>query len=411
MPFEVRASQPEERDEILDMTDAAFERTPREFFDAAWRLDPNDAPELHRVGVLDGRIVSAVRISKKTIHVGCAELTTGGIADVATHPDFRGRGYSTEVLNDCIRFMDESGYHLSMLFTGIQAFYRRLGWEVFPTYHHQFHLLPNPQPPLTLPLTKGEMEGVSTLNPQNAALFDKDKHLEAVAHIYDEFNLTRTATARRDVRYYESTLRWRFDPRAFFVAFDGDEVVAYVRGAFGEEAALHEFGCLPGSEETLRGLVQHFAAEAQANGARRIAVTLPREERVSTVLTQCSESVHVRQGSGMMLRLMGVRRFLEALVPELERRAVAAGHAASFALGICCLNEQVEIRWDDWRITIGDLSNPSLVLYLSPIVLLQFLIGIGAPALASAQMTAEQRSIVEAIANSGEFVYWSADGF
>jgi hypothetical protein len=188
-------------------------------------------------------------------------------------------------------------------------------------------------------------------------------------------------------------------------------VVAYVWGTFGEESALHEFGCLPGSEETLRGLVQHFAAEAQANGARRIAATLPREERVLRALTEMAESVHVRQGSGMMLRLMGVRRFLQALAPELERRVIAAGHAASFALGICCLNEQVEIRWDDWRITIGDLSNPSLVLTLSPIVLLQLLIGIGAPALASAQMTAEQRSIVEAIANSGEFVYWSADGF
>lgn len=396
MSFEVRASRPEERDEILDVTDAAFERTPREFFDTAWRLDPNDAPELHRVGVLDGRIVSAVRISKKTIHVGCAELTLGGIADVATHPDFRGRGYSTEVLNECIRYMDESGYHLSMLFTGIQAFYRRLGWEVFPTYHHLFHLKQDAR----------QSDRLSSID-----LFDKDKHLEAVAHVYDEFNLTRTATARRDVHYYESTLRWRFDPRAFFVALEGDEVVAYVRGAFGEEAALHEFGCLPGSEETLRGLIQHFAVEAQVNGAQRIAATLPREERVLRALTEMAESVHVRQGSGMMLRLMGVRRFLEALVPELERRAVAAGHAASFALGICCLNEQVEIRWDDWRITIGDLSNPSLVLTLSPIVLLQLLIGIGAPALASAQMTAEQRSIVEAIANSGEFVYWSADGF
>lgn len=397
MPFEVRASRPEERDDILDATDAAFERTPREFFDTAWRLDPHDAPELHRVGVLDGRIVSAARIVKKTIHVGCAELTLGGIADVATHPDFRGRGYAPEVLKDCIRYMDDSGYHLSMLFTGIQAFYRRLGWEVFPTYHHLFHLSPNLHP--------------STLPPQHVALFDQDKHLEAVAHIYDEFNLTRTATVKRDVRTYESTLRWRFDPRAFFVAFDGGEAVAYVRGEFGEEAALHEFGCLPGSEETLRGLVQHFVAEARANGAQRVAATLPREEGVLTVLTQCSESVHIRQGSGMMLRLMGVRRFLEALVPELERRVVAAGHAASFALGLCCLNEQVEIRWDDWHITLSDLSHPSLVLTLSPIVLLQLLIGIGAPALATAQMPAEQRGVVEAVANGGEFVYWSADGF
>ncbi|MDW8367063.1 MAG: hypothetical protein RMK49_14575, partial [Abditibacteriales bacterium] len=265
----------------------------------------------------------------------------------------------------------------------------------------------------TLPLSKGEMEGVSAgWKPAlRIALLDQDQHLEAVAHVYEEFNLTRTATARRDVRAYESTLRWRFDPRAFFVAFEGDEVVAYVRGAFGEEAALHEFGCLPGSEETLRGLVQHFVVEARAHGARRLAATLPREEGVLTVLTRCAESVHIRQGSGMMLRLMGVRRFLEALVPELERRVIAAGHAASFALGISCLNEQVEIRWDDWRITLGDLSQPSLVLTLSPIVLLQLLLGIGAPALASVPMTAEQRSIVAAIANAGEFVYWSADGF
>jgi hypothetical protein len=323
-------------------------------------------------------------------------MTLGGIADVATHPDFRGQGYSTEVLNDCVRTMDENGYHLSMLFTGIHGFYRRVGWEVFPTYSHQFRLRKTQD-------ARGETQDIE--------LFDKDKHLDGVAHVYDEFNFCRTATARRDAKYWANSLRWRYDPRAFFVAREGNEVVAYVRGAWGVESTLHEFGCLPGSEDALRRLVLHFAAQAQVNGAERINATLPREENALSALADVSVSVNVRQSNGMMLRLMGARRFLQSLVPELERRIIATGHVSSFAIGIVCLDESVEIRWNNWSVTVGDLSNPSLVLHIQPVLLLQLLLGIGAPVLASVPMTDKQRRHVEAMANSGEFVYWGVDHF
>ena len=86
-------------------------------------------PYYTQVGVLDGKIVSAVHICKRTVACGEFQLTMGGIANVATLPEYRGRGYNTRCLQSAIAVMEADAMDFSLLFTGIDDYYRRQGYE------------------------------------------------------------------------------------------------------------------------------------------------------------------------------------------------------------------------------------------------------------------------------------------
>lgn len=76
------------------------------------------------------RIVSHVSIYPRQVYT--AEgflLKTGIIGGVATHPDYRKKGYATVLLKECIRIMEQQEYDLSLLWPSAADFYRKLGWE------------------------------------------------------------------------------------------------------------------------------------------------------------------------------------------------------------------------------------------------------------------------------------------
>ena len=52
----------------------------------------------------------------------------GGIANVATLPEFRGKGYSTACLKQTIAVMEGDAMDFSLLFTGINGYYERQGY-------------------------------------------------------------------------------------------------------------------------------------------------------------------------------------------------------------------------------------------------------------------------------------------
>jgi predicted acetyltransferase len=84
-----------------------------------------------RIIKADGKIVSHAAIYQRTVNTDNGLLLKAGcIGGVATHPDFRGKGYASIILNDCIKKMEKEDYDISILWTGTPDFYRRLGWEL-----------------------------------------------------------------------------------------------------------------------------------------------------------------------------------------------------------------------------------------------------------------------------------------
>lgn len=78
----------------------------------------------------DGRLLAVARIRDYEQWWGGRRVPMGGIADVAVHPDGRGRGLATALLRGLLAQMRAQAQPISVLFpTGIGV-YRPIGWEV-----------------------------------------------------------------------------------------------------------------------------------------------------------------------------------------------------------------------------------------------------------------------------------------
>jgi len=85
-----------------------------------------------KVLFVNGKIVSNVSLVKRDIYIGSKLLKGGGIASVATHPDYRRRGYVKMLLKERFRDLSLKGLDFSPLFTDKPSIYEKLGWEIFP---------------------------------------------------------------------------------------------------------------------------------------------------------------------------------------------------------------------------------------------------------------------------------------
>ena len=88
----------------------------------------NDSENL-RIIKYNREIVSHVGIHEIYVKIDELKLKVGAIFGVATHPNFRGKGFATILLKDATEKMIRENYDVSILWTGIPEFYRKLGWE------------------------------------------------------------------------------------------------------------------------------------------------------------------------------------------------------------------------------------------------------------------------------------------
>src|SRR5512140_3397949 len=83
------------------------------------------------MGRLDGKLVSQIGIVDRTIRAGGQILLVAGVGGVATHPDFRQRGYAGILLKTALEQMClRQCYDFAMLFCSMQMipFYTRRGF-------------------------------------------------------------------------------------------------------------------------------------------------------------------------------------------------------------------------------------------------------------------------------------------
>ena len=80
----------------------------------------------------DGKIVGHVQIITRELRICNTYVKTGGIANVSTDPNYRGKGIATNLLKIAINKIKEMGLSLSSLFTDYTSnahrIYRRLGF-------------------------------------------------------------------------------------------------------------------------------------------------------------------------------------------------------------------------------------------------------------------------------------------
>ncbi|WP_020062372.1 GNAT family N-acetyltransferase [Bacillus sp. 123MFChir2] len=107
------------------------------------------------------------------IFLGEEKYKMGGIAGVATYPEFRRNGYVKKLLKHVLETMRQDGYSVSMLHPFSVSFYRKYGWELFANR-------------LVCSLTKADLimkEHVSG----SIKRCKKDSHLKEIEIVYEQF--------------------------------------------------------------------------------------------------------------------------------------------------------------------------------------------------------------------------------
>lgn len=129
---EIRTLRQEEMEESLRLSEFAFqtELTPDKRQELLAILNPEDIWGYFA----DGRLAAKLTLLPLEVWVNGEVFSMGGIAGVATWPEYRRGGFVAKLLGTALQAMREKGQSLSLLHPFSFPFYRKYGWEAYVEY-------------------------------------------------------------------------------------------------------------------------------------------------------------------------------------------------------------------------------------------------------------------------------------
>ena len=263
----IRAARRADLPDVYRLLKLAFPHQPRSLFERQTERDSTFRLRHLRVAEVDGRIRAVVRIFVRKMLVDGVPVRAGGIGSVAAHPDARGLGLPTALLRDAFDVMEREGMALSFLFTGIQAFYERLGY----TSVHQTQYDADAAEAALLTHT-----GAYRVRPMRA------NDLPALLRIYTDATRGSTGAIVRTVQTWRDATSWLHDRCT--IADQAGAPVAYVRArerpyGYVILEAEHAFG----HADALTPLLAHAGRRAQPAGLTLTAMAPPGHALAATL--------------------------------------------------------------------------------------------------------------------------------
>ena len=311
--MEIRAARESELEQVVELCCLAFNPDGHERYWQYMRGDSSYRLPQTRVVVVNGTVVSTLRVWERRLRVGVSFVTMGGVGGVCTHPKYRGVGYASALMRDTIGYLRRTGCDVGALFTIIpEAFYRRLGWTSFPL--HGFQLTLDSATPVDAPL------GWQVTD------FDPEADLNAVARLYDLSNTQQSGTIARTRAYWDMApchIRGVFPT---VVARRDGHIGGYLNYEIYEKTAeVREIGYLPNNPEILEALVSHFLKICEAQAVEKITGTFsPQHPFVQRLIAVCNGAFTPKTDTAMMLYAVNLPVLLRRLVVAWESRIADA---------------------------------------------------------------------------------------
>jgi hypothetical protein len=288
-----------------------------------------------RIGLVGDVLATHFGVWDYQMRIGLATVRVGGIGAVATHNDYRKRGYMVQTGRESLDAQRTAGYDLTMLF-GIRDFYHRFGYVrawadsswVLRTEH-----LPEGLPSVTLEQYTGGWD-------------------DEFADLYNAQNAGATGTAVRPTYLANYHPDWQaFQWRGATGAVAGYVMVA----STGDTMTVHEH--VGPSDEILAAV----AALAEKRWCRTVRFRgLPYESDLCRRLrrgTALREQQFVGNG-GAMIHTLNLRATLEKLADELGRRLARSPYAHwSGMLTVHDAHEDVGLEIDGKTVRVKDATN------------------------------------------------------
>ncbi|MCZ6680051.1 MAG: GNAT family N-acetyltransferase [Candidatus Poribacteria bacterium] len=319
--MEIRAAKTSEFDEITDLLCTAFVEKCRPRYASQFYQDSSFQLHQSRVCVVDGKIVSHVRVSDRSIYMGQSVVKLGGVGMVATLPEYRRRGYASALMQDAVAYMESQGYDLSLLFTTIQPFYMNFGWASFPQTNFQL-----------------ELRGRKTFEPSSWTTrpFDAQRDLTQISQIYNEHNKHRTGTVVRSEQHWRDGYSHQVGMLPSLVVERDGTIGAYANlglPADSQDAEdmdaflatyypnLREVGYRREHPDSLHALSRAILEQAYEREVTRISGRLPRHHPLTILLSEESGSpLSFSIEERAMYRVISLSSLFQKLIPEFEAR-------------------------------------------------------------------------------------------
>lgn len=275
MGMMIRAVRRGELPRVYDLLEAAFPEARRGLFVAQTERDSTFRLRHGRVAIVDGRVAGYVRIFARTMLVRGAPLAAGGIGSVATEAGARHGGVATALMLDAIEVMRREGMAVSFLFTGIPAFYERVGYRVVR------------ERSFAVPAEKAA--GLSTTGLYDVRLMG-DTDVRRLVGIHQRASAGATGAVRRTRRQWLDATAWlEEDVGGCFVAELRGMPVAYMRCRqrdYGYQVIEAE--SLPGHFDAMAAMLARAAGRALDLGCETIGGLAPRASPLAVVLESLS---------------------------------------------------------------------------------------------------------------------------
>ncbi|MGX6445781.1 GNAT family N-acetyltransferase [Neobacillus sp. K501] len=142
------------------------------------------------LGIWDEDILAAkLHIIPLNVQMKEDEWKMGGIAGVATYPEYRRNGYVKTLIIDSLKQMRDNAQIVSLLHPFDISFYRRFGWEIL-----------NEQKKITI-----EKKDLKFLESQQGLVkrYSKETHNEEIEKMYQEFSIQFTGMLKRDTHWWK----------------------------------------------------------------------------------------------------------------------------------------------------------------------------------------------------------------
>ena len=328
--MEIRAAHESELEQVVDLCCLAFNSDRHERYWQYMRGDSSYRSSQTRVVVVNGTVVSTLRVWERRIRIGASFVTMGGIGGVCTHPKYRGVGYASALMRDTIDYLQMIGCDIGALFTIIPAaFYRRLGWTSLPL--HGFNMVCQSA---THIVGSSEWEVTD---------FNLKTDLDAVAALYDLSNAQQSGAIARTRAYWDMAPCRIREVLPTVVAHQDGRIGGYLNYGIHEKIAeVREVANIPNNPEILDALVCHFLEACEIQGVETIeGIFSPQHPFVKRLTAGCNGGLTPTKDTKMMLYAVDLPVLLRRLVVGWESLIASTEETfPPFTVKLPALNDQ-----------------------------------------------------------------------
>ena len=380
-----RKATKNDADSIFRVLASAFQLIDGDFKWRNMRGLAYNATESFLVLCKDEKIIGTVMISPHWLKVGSVNVLKGDVGEVAVLRELHGQGYGTRLMQECVRYLSENGFHLSRL-GGLVKFYKRFGYVPFPRRYYEF-------------LLNDVKAGASTISPdrlinlpieheKNVRLYHPVRDWQAHNDLYDDFNKNRSG----------SLVEWRGDsppatgepdPNALRFVYDEDGKVLgylfageypYEPSPFEAKVTIYDSAFDLNKPYAFTALMAYTLKESIKRGAQRATARLPFDPLIQKSLVDAELSYSLQElqssvASNMML-VIDFKGLIKTILPELSIRIANAPNFKPFSVQMSLNNQKVILRIDKASVEYKDDGNADAYLTCDMTAFLRWLFGI-----------------------------------